>query len=100
MAVMTASDCKRCDGCCGFETVVIGRVISRSLAQIIAVMVAVMMWRLFGHLFFESSPVGGTAILQSLTNLQMMSILVSLVRFAGARVGGPLRQKKTEGHAA
>eukprot|EP00434_Breviolum_minutum_P044515 symbB.v1.2.039766.t1/scaffold6773.1/size15637/1 len=40
---------------------------------IIAVMVAVMMWRLFGHLFFESSPVGG------------------------ARVGGPLRQKKTEG---
>lgn len=98
---MTASDCKRCDGCCGFETVVIGRVISRSLAQIIAVMVAVMMWRLFGHLFFESSPVGGTAILQqSLTNLQM-PILVSLVmRFAGARVGGPLRQKKTEGHAA
>jgi len=40
---------------------------------IIAVMVAVMMWRVFGHLFFESSPVGG------------------------ARVGGPLRQKKTEG---
>lgn len=39
----------------------------------IAIMIAVMMWRLFGNLFFESSPVGG------------------------ARVGGPLRQKKTEG---
>lgn len=40
---------------------------------VIAIMIAVMMWRLLGNLFFESSPVGG------------------------ARVGGPLRQKKTEG---
>ncbi|CAK8991466.1 Probable protein phosphatase CG10417 [Durusdinium trenchii] len=39
----------------------------------IAIMVAVLMWRLFGGLFFESSPAGGP------------------------RVGGPLRQKKTEG---
>jgi len=39
----------------------------------IAVMIAVMMWRMFGTALFDSAPVGG------------------------ARVGGPLRQKKTEG---
>ena len=62
--------------------------------QVIAATIAVVIWKLFGGMLFETSSVGGQSPSESVP-LGLRATLT--LRPSGARVGGPLRQKKTEG---